>query len=161
LIEQARERGFHPRTLGADKSYDTRDCVAELRRRQVTPHVAQNSSGRRSAIDGRTTHHVGYAISQCIRKRVEIVCSQLTKTGVRTGVGGRNDVPNLHCVIGHDYSVNEQLYQLAALLQSGLVEPTRQQLDDLRRRTGHAFDRDKSLTLSDDFALTREDVFFA
>ena len=103
----------------------------------------------------------GYIASQIVRKRTEIVCSQLTKTGVRTGVGGRNDVPNLHCVFGHDYSVNEQLYQLAALLQSGLVEPARQQLEDLRRRAGDAFDRDLSLTLSDDFALTREDVFFA
>src|SRR6478672_8968408 len=66
LIDEARERGFHPRTLGADKGYDTRDCVAELRQRQVTPHVTQNTSGRRSAIDRRTTRHVGYAISQCI-----------------------------------------------------------------------------------------------
>jgi IS5 family transposase len=81
LIEQARERGFHPRTLGADKSYDTRDCVAELRRRQVTPHVAQNTSGRRSAIDGRTTHHVGYAISQCIRKRVEEIFGWMKTVG--------------------------------------------------------------------------------
>jgi hypothetical protein len=72
LVDQARERGFHPRTLAADKGYDTRDCVADLRQRQVTPHVAQNTSGRRSAIDRRTTRHAGYAISQCIRKRVDI-----------------------------------------------------------------------------------------
>ncbi len=45
LIEQARERGFHPRTLGADKGYDTRACVADLRERKVTPHVTQNTSG--------------------------------------------------------------------------------------------------------------------
>jgi transposase len=70
LIEQARERGFHLETLGADKGYDTKACVADLRQRQVTPHVTQNTSGRRSAIDRRTTRHVGYAISQCIRKRV-------------------------------------------------------------------------------------------
>jgi transposase len=71
LLEQARSRGFRPRTLGADKGYDTKDCVADLRTRKVTPHVTQNTSGRRSAIDKRTTRHVGYAISQCIRKRVE------------------------------------------------------------------------------------------
>src|SRR6266567_6545412 len=46
LIEQVRERGFHPRTLGADKGYDTKDCVAELRERKVRPHVTQNTSGR-------------------------------------------------------------------------------------------------------------------
>ena len=55
LLGQALERGFHPRTLGGDKGYDTRDCVAGLRRRGVTPHVAQNTKGRSSAIDGRTT----------------------------------------------------------------------------------------------------------
>jgi transposase len=58
-------------TLGADKGYDTQDFVNELRSMAVTPHVAQNSSGRRSAIDGRTTRHGGYAISQRIRKRIE------------------------------------------------------------------------------------------
>lgn len=61
----------HRVTLGADKAYDTQDFVAACRERQITPHVAQNTSGRRSAIDGRTTRHPGYAISQRIRKRVE------------------------------------------------------------------------------------------
>ncbi len=58
-------------TLGSDKGFDTRDFVAELREINVTPHLAQNASGRRSAIDGRTTRHPGYAISQRIRKRIE------------------------------------------------------------------------------------------
>jgi transposase len=58
-------------TLGADKGYDAQDFVAELREVNVTPHVAQNISGRRSAIDGRTTHHPGYAVSLRIRKRIE------------------------------------------------------------------------------------------
>jgi transposase len=58
-------------TLGADKGFDTRDFVAELREINVTPHLAQNTSGRRSAIDGRTTRHAGYAVSQRIRKRIE------------------------------------------------------------------------------------------
>ena len=58
-------------TLGGDKGFDTRDFVAELREINVTPHLAQNTSGRRSAIDGRTTRHPGYAVSQRIRKRIE------------------------------------------------------------------------------------------
>lgn len=58
-------------TLGGDKGYDTKEFVAQTRARHVTPHVTQNTSGRRSAIDGRTTRHPGYAISQRIRKRVE------------------------------------------------------------------------------------------
>ena len=56
---------------GGDKGFDTHDFVAELREINVTPHLAQNTSGRRSAIDGRTTRHPGYAISQRIRKRIE------------------------------------------------------------------------------------------
>ena len=58
-------------TLGADKAYDAEDFVNELRSMKVTPHVAQNTSGRSSAIDARTTRHGGYAVSQRIRKRIE------------------------------------------------------------------------------------------
>jgi hypothetical protein len=58
-------------TLGADKAYDAEDFVNELRAMKVTPHVTQNTSGRSSAIDGRTTRHRGYFISQRIRKRIE------------------------------------------------------------------------------------------
>ena len=57
--------------MAADKGYDTGDFVMELRAKTVTPHVAQNTNGRRSAINGRTTRHPGYAVSQRIRKRVE------------------------------------------------------------------------------------------
>jgi IS5 family transposase len=81
LLDQAKERHFHPRTLGGDKGYDTRDCVADLRQRRVTPHVARNTSRRRSAIDGRTTRHPGYAISQRIRKRVEEVFGWMKTVG--------------------------------------------------------------------------------
>ena len=56
-------------TLGADKGYDSADFVAELRRMVVTPHVAQKA--RHSAIDGRTTQHAGYALSQRCRKKIE------------------------------------------------------------------------------------------
>lgn len=58
-------------TLAADKNYDTAAHVAALREIGVTPHVAQNTNGRRSAIDGRTTRHAGYALSQRFRKRIE------------------------------------------------------------------------------------------
>jgi transposase len=58
-------------TVGADKGFDTQDFVAEMREINVTPHVAQNDNGRRSAIDGRTTRHPGYAVSLRIRKRIE------------------------------------------------------------------------------------------
>lgn len=60
-----------PATLGADRGYDARDFAAELRERRVTPHLAKHTNGRRSAIDGRTTRHSGYARSQRARKRIE------------------------------------------------------------------------------------------
>ncbi len=58
-------------TLGADKAYNTKDFIHDLRSMKVTPHVAQNTKGRRSAIDGRTTRHPGYRVSLRIRKRIE------------------------------------------------------------------------------------------
>jgi transposase len=58
-------------TLGADRGYDAADFVEELRTLNVRPHVAQNTSGRRSAIDKRTTRHPGYGKSQRVRKRIE------------------------------------------------------------------------------------------
>jgi len=70
MIEPVAERPVAV-TLGADKSYDAADFVEELRTLNVRPHVAQNTSGRRSAIDKRTTRHPGYAESQRIRKRIE------------------------------------------------------------------------------------------
>jgi hypothetical protein len=70
LIEPFADRP-HAITLGADKGFDAQDFVNELRAMKVTPRVAQNSSGRRSAIDRRTTRHAGYAMSQRARKRIE------------------------------------------------------------------------------------------
>jgi transposase len=58
-------------TLGADKGYDTAGFVEDLRGLGVIPHVAQNTTQRRSAIDGRTTRHPGYRVSQLKRKLVE------------------------------------------------------------------------------------------
>ena len=59
------------RTVAGDKNYDTKGFVADVRAAGFTPHVAQNTTNRRSAIDGRTTRHRGYDLSQRIRKRVE------------------------------------------------------------------------------------------
>jgi hypothetical protein len=59
-------------TVGGDKGFDTSDFVKDCRERNVTPHVAQNITQQRgSNIDGGTTWHVGYAISQRVRKRIE------------------------------------------------------------------------------------------
>lgn len=74
MLDRRRRRRI---TLGADKAYDVADFVKALRQRGVTPHVAINGTVsklgkvRKSAVDGRTTRHAGYGISQRIRKRIE------------------------------------------------------------------------------------------
>jgi transposase len=70
-------------TLGADKGYDTRGLVRELRERNVTPHVSENTNrAGGSAIDGRTTRHAGYKVSQRKRKRIEEVFGWLKTVGM-------------------------------------------------------------------------------
>ena len=71
LVMIQRRPGPHRITVAADKGYDTRDFVAGLRAMDATPHIARHTTGRRSAIDGRTTRHAGYAVSQQKRKLVE------------------------------------------------------------------------------------------
>lgn len=72
MIRAARQRRRGRLTLGGDKGYDTRAFVAGLRALGATPHVAQHHSARfTSAIDGRTTRHPGYGLSQVKRKLVE------------------------------------------------------------------------------------------
>ncbi len=73
--------GRHRITVGADKAYDTREFVHALRALRAVPHVAQNRSGRASAIDGRTTRHPGYAVSQRLRKRVEEIFGWMKTVG--------------------------------------------------------------------------------
>ena len=75
-------RGRHRITVGADKAYDTQDFVERLRDLNITPHVAQNTSNRSSAIDGRTTRHAGYALSQRKRKRVEEIFGWIKTVGL-------------------------------------------------------------------------------
>ena len=76
MVEQI--PGWGRITLGADKGYDRRELVQELREHQVTPHFARKQS---SIIDPRTTRHAGYAISQRKRKRVEEIFGWLKTVG--------------------------------------------------------------------------------
>jgi Transposase DDE domain len=73
--------GEQPITVGADKAYDTKEFVKKARELKVTPHVAQNDKGRKSAIDGRTTRHAGYEVSQRKRKRVEEIFGWMKTVG--------------------------------------------------------------------------------
>jgi transposase len=81
--------GVHRVTLGADKNYDTRELVRQFRWRRITPHVAQNNTNRRSAIDHRTTRHPGYGLSQRKRKRVEEVFGWIKTIGLMRKVRHR------------------------------------------------------------------------
>ncbi|MFB9985728.1 IS5 family transposase [Mesorhizobium kowhaii] len=97
-------------TLGADKADDTQDFINELRSMKVTPHVAQNTGGRSSAIDGRTTRHSGYAVSQRIRKRIEEAFGWIkTVAGqAKTKLRGRDRV-------GWAFTFNAAAYNLVRL----------------------------------------------
>jgi transposase len=78
-----RIEGDHRVTVGADKGYDTRGFVQEMRDRNVTPHVSQNKNrSGGSAIDERTTRHAGYQVSQRKRKRIEEVFGWLKTVGM-------------------------------------------------------------------------------
>jgi len=68
-------------TVGTDKAYDTQDFVKQTREMNVTPHVTQNTKGRRSAIDGRTTRHAGYKLSLHCRARIEEINGWLKTVG--------------------------------------------------------------------------------
>jgi IS5 family transposase len=74
--------GTHRVTLGGDKGYDAHDFIAELRNMEITPHIAQNDTNRRSAVDERTTRHAGYQVSQKQRKRVEEVFGWMKSIGL-------------------------------------------------------------------------------
>lgn len=124
LLDDARGRRFRPKTLGADKGYDTRDCVRDMRQRRVTPHVAQNTSGRSSAIDGRTTRHPGYAVSQRLRKRVEEIFGWMKTVGGfrRTRYRGLDRTGLAGYLVGTAYN----LVRMAKLLTSEAAPPAEQ-----------------------------------
>lgn len=106
-------------TVGADRGYDTKDFVGRAREQNVTPHVAQNQNAHRSsAIDGRTTRHVGYPISQTIRMRIEQVFGWIKTVGGlrRTRYRGRRRTQLAAYMVGAAYNLlrMSRLQSLAA-----------------------------------------------
>jgi len=97
-------------TVGADKAYDAEDFVNELRSMKASPHIAQNTNGRSSAIDGRTTRHAGYAVSQRIRKRIE------EAFGWMKTIGGQEKTKFQGCDrVGWAFTFTAAAYNLARL----------------------------------------------
>jgi len=89
LVKRIPNRRNHRVTIGADKSYDTRKFVRAMRRLKVTPHVAQNTTKRSSAVDHRTTRHPGYEISQRKRKLIEEIFGWVKTIGLMRKVRHR------------------------------------------------------------------------
>jgi transposase len=100
-------------TLGGDKNYDTQELVRDLREMKITPHVAQNNTNRRSAINRRTTQHAGYAISQKKRKRIEESFGWMKTIGMlkKVKLRGLEKVGWLFTFLAADYN----LYRLQRL----------------------------------------------
>ena len=113
LLMASQIPGVKPVTLGGDKNYDTQELVRYLRDMKVTPHVAQNNKNRRSAIDGRTTEHPGYAISQKKRKRIEESFGWMKSIGMlkKVKLRGREKVSWLFTFVAAVYN----LYRLQRL----------------------------------------------
>jgi len=84
MVARLKGRRRRRLTLAGDKAYDTADFVRDCRQLGVTPHVAQNTTRQRSAIDGRTVRHAGYQLSQRVRKRAEEIYGWVKTVG-----GGR------------------------------------------------------------------------
>ncbi|QQR45745.1 IS5 family transposase [Myxococcus xanthus] len=82
MLDRQKQNGLMPTTLGADAGYDVQRFVDATRERGMTPHVAQTRDVRRaSRVDGRTTRHAGYALSQRARKRVEEIFGWMKTVG--------------------------------------------------------------------------------
>lgn len=110
LAMLTRMTGRHRITLGADKAYDTTGFIAALRGIKVTPHVAQNNNGRRSAIDGRTTRHAGYTISVRTRKKIEEIFGWAKTSG-----GLRKTRHRGHERVGWTFTLTATAYNLVRL----------------------------------------------
>ena len=118
MLDRQPGLGISPKTLGGDKGYDTQDFVAALRERKVTPHVSANTKRKGgSAIDGRTTRHAGYAVSQRVRKRVEEIFGWMKTVGGlrKTRYKGRDKTQLAAWFVGAAYN----LLRMAKLKEAG------------------------------------------
>lgn len=108
MLKRQARKGIKPRSLGGDKGYDNKNFVAMLRKRGITPHVASNIKRRGGfAVDGRTTRHASYAISQRIRKRVEEIFAWMKTVGGfrRTRFKGRAKTQLAAWFVGAAYNL--------------------------------------------------------
>ena len=116
----AEQPGEQRKTVGADKAYDVASFIEGCREINVTPHVAQNTTNRASAIDARTTRHPGYAISQRARKLIETVFGDAKQHGIlrQVKLRGREKVELLFA-LGMTVVNLRRLPKLLAMYPSG------------------------------------------
>jgi transposase len=107
MLDRQRRKRVRPSTLGADKGYHSKDFVAHLRRRKIAPHVAMIEGRKTPGLDGRTTRHAGYAVSQRKRKRVEEIFGWMKAYGGlrRTLVRGLRRVQLHAYLVGAAYNL--------------------------------------------------------
>lgn len=107
MLERQRRKRVRPSTLGADKGYHCKDFVAHLRGRKIAPHLAMIEGRNTPGLDGRTTRHAGYAVSQRKRKRVEEIFGWMKAYGGlrRTLVRGLRRVQLHAYLVGAAYNL--------------------------------------------------------
>lgn len=81
ILDRQRRKGVRPITVGADKAFHSKDFVAHLRRRKIRPHIAMIKGRKTPGLDARTTRHIGYALSQQKRKRIEEIFGWMKSCG--------------------------------------------------------------------------------
>ena len=71
MLARQRNKHLHPKSVGGDKNYHTRQFVSTLRQRGIKPHVARKTGHITSGLDNRTSQSGSYQISQVVRKRID------------------------------------------------------------------------------------------
>jgi hypothetical protein len=137
-----------PRTLIADRGYDHDKYRRLVWQRGVKPIIARRQ----------TDHGSGLGRHRWV---VEIVLTQLTKPRVEAAVGGRDHVADLHVVVGDHHPVDEQLDQLAALLEGGALQVLAQPGADLRHGGQDLGRVEQAVPLRQELALPRGELVLA
>ena len=107
LIDRQRKKGIKPETVGGDKGYHTIGFVKELRDRVIKPHIAQIKGKQTPGLDGRTTRHESYRVSQRVRKRIEEIFGWMKVIGGfrKTRYRGSTKTGMMGYIVGAAYNL--------------------------------------------------------
>jgi hypothetical protein len=141
---------LRPTRVAGDKGYSYPSARRQLRRRGIGAVVPTKSNQCRNPRFDKQAYRE--------RNRVEIVCTQVTKPRAGAAGGGWDHVADLHLTVGDHHPVDQQLHQLAALLEVGLAQTHAQLLQHPSHGLGDAADLDQPLTLGGDLPLAGQQV---